>query len=562
MNTKQINQNCIRANADYFEDEKIVNVDEMEPYYKKFSLTGKEYELTGPTIANFIQNGQRVNYSANPCHALIVGGTGAGKTQCYYTVQAEALARSSNKPSVFFMDLKGEHYRKFSKLYEQNDYNVYVLNLKNPFDSCRYNPLDPVWESYQNSFKARQLLQNSDGTEREFKGQKYNTFDEWKASVQTYQWEQYESCQNYLRRLSQILVPIENKKDPSWDYGSREMVYLQAMGLLEDSENPENNMTREKFTIANIRRIAICTEYNCEYIYDWINAHDDTSAVRGLYNYYTRSAKQTRDCYISTFATKMDKWSNVSTEWITSKSDINVEEIVRNINDQPVAIFCITDENRPEGYDICLTFIDHLIAALKIHHDQTGPLERDFYFLCDEFANMPPMPNLQNRISTLRSYRVWLHMGIQSFDQLDDRYGEKVRNIVVDNCDVQIFFGTNNSKTVKEFAQSLGDKTVAITSYNIGNDGRLSLAISATDRPLIRRSDLSSLKLGEAYVKVFRYPAVFTRLDPHFSCKDLCKDDNPPKKARADLSELDKIVYDIRLLKKENPKVKYNFDFS
>lgn len=161
-----------------------------------------------------------------------------------------------------------------------------------------------------------------------------------------------------------------------------------------------------------------------------------------------------------------------------------------------MAIFCITDETHPESYDICKAFIDHLISALKIRSDKIGPLERDFHFLADEFANMPQLPNIINRITTLRSYKIRLHMGIQSFDQLDERYTEKVRNNIIDNCDCQVFFGTNNTKTVKEFATSLGEKTAPITSYGIGNDGKLSLSVSAANRPLVRNCDLASLKFG------------------------------------------------------------------
>lgn len=561
MNIDQINQNCLVANGNYFEDAKLVDVNSMADYYSGFSLTKGKFDISGPIIANFVQDDKRINYSAAPCHALIVGGTGTGKTQCYFSAQAEAIVRSVNQPSVFFMDLKGDYYSKFSDFYKRNGYKVYVLNLKEPFQSNRYNPLDPAWHSYQNSILAKKLLDSAEGIERVFRKQKYDSFEEWRAAVQTYRWEQMEICQNFLRRLATMFVPVESTKDPSWEHGARQMFYLQAIGLLEDSEYPERGMIHDKFTIANVIRVATCTEDDCEKIHEWIDARDKTSAVKGLYSYYTKHARTTREGYISTFATKLDRWKNISTDWVTSKSDIDVEEIVSNFNKQKVAIFCITDETRSESYDICMTFIDHLISAMKIHHDKVGPANRDLYILADEFANMPALPNIANRISTLRSYRVWLHMGIQSFDQLDDKYGEKIRAIIIDNCDTQIFFGTNNSKTVREFALSMGDKAAAVTSYSVGNDGKLALSITAMDRPLIRQSDLTSLKLGEAYVKVFRKPAVFTKLDPHFACKDLCQDDTPPEKIIYDLSELDKIYYDIRLPEVEKPKRKFEFDF-
>lgn len=549
MKIEQVNTNCVAANADYFEASRLLTVDGLDKEYKRFSLTEGEFEVTGPVIANYRENGKRINYSTYACHTLVIGGTGSGKSQCYYRAQIEAYPRSKNQPSVFIMDLKGDYYRNYASLYRSAGYEVYVLNLKEPFSSCRYNPLTPVWECYQNSVEAKKLLQNAKGSERQFLGKRYKTFEEWKFAVQTYQILQMEECQNYLTRLSRMIVPVESTKEPTWEYGARQMFYAQAMGLLEDSEYPERGMTGDKFTIANIIRIASCTDDDCDYIHTWIKERDKASVVRTLQSYYTSHARVTREGYISTFSTKVDRWNNMSTSWVTSSTDIDIEAIAKNVNEQKVAIFCITDETRPESYDICMAFIDHLISSLKIRNDKMGMIERDFHILADEFANMPQLPNMASRITTLRSYRIWLHMGIQSFDQLDEKYGEKVRNVIIDNCDCQVFFGTNNTKTVMEFAGSLGEKAAPITSYGIGNDGKLSLSISAANRPLVRHSDLASLQLGEAFVKIFRHSPVFTKLEPHFMCEDLYHDDTEPEKVIADLSLLERTRYDIREIK-------------
>ncbi len=549
MNIDQIKSNCLEANRDYFENSVLVDVNGMGKYFSPFSLADDKFEVTGPVIANYVENGARKNYCLpHPCHTIIIGGTGSGKTECYFSAQAEAFAKSVNKPSVFFMDLKGDYYRNFSGLYKAMGYKVFVLNLKQPFMSCRYNPLTPVWLCYRRSVSAKALLKNPTGNERTFLDKTYESFAQWKDAVNCYAMEEMEECQNYLRRITNMIIPLESEKDPTWEMGAREMFYNQAIGLLEDSAYPERRMSREKFTIANIIRIANCTEDDCDYIYDWIRARDKKSVVRGLMNYYTEHAKVTRDGYISTFTSRVDKWKGYAIEWLTSDSDIDVEKIVARLNYDKVAIFCITDETRPETYDLCMALMDHLISAIKIYNDKVEPMRRDFHILADEFANMPPLSNMQNRITTLRSYRVWLHMGIQSYDQLDDKYNANVRNIILDNCDCQVFFGTNNSKTSSEFASSLGERIAPVSGHVIGNDGKLSINISAADRPLIRRSDLAALQLGEAYVKVFRNPTAFTLLQPHFKCADLYHGDAEPEREEANLAKLEASVYDIRLL--------------
>lgn len=545
MLSDQIFENCTHANEKGFENSKLIKTDELNEYYEKFDFFAQDPVLTGPIIANYAKDGVRTAYMVPPCHSLVIGGTGSGKTQCYYHTQAEAIA-AANVDSVFFMDLKGELYRTHADTFRKKGYKVLVLNFKQPFLSSRYNPLDIAWKAYRNFAEARDLIEKSDKTERTFKDKVYSSHAKWKNAVQQYKIEQYEKCENTLRRIAATLVSIESNKDPSWEHGARSMVFLLLLGMLEDSDHPDRNMTREKFTIANLCRVAFCTDDDCEILYDWIKLHDPMSKVHELDKFYTPRAKITRDGYISTLAVKLEKWQNVSTEWLTSASDIDVEDIIDKLDEEKYAIFCIIDETRPEGYDLCMTFIDSIISGIKMRTDKKGVIRNNFHILADEFANMPPLPNVENRISTLRSYKVWLHMGIQTLDQLDKVYTETVRKIIINNCDCQFFFGTNDARTAAEFAQSLGQRGRSTTSYNVTADGSLTLSVFTQNAPVVRCSDMAELKLGEAYVKIFRKPSVFTVMEPHFKCPDLHHGNAVLPEVVHDLGKLEKCCYDIR----------------
>lgn len=558
----KVYQSCQVANANNYEDNKLIGIGEMAEQFQSFDFKTEKTEYLGPIVANYVENGERKGYTHPRCHSLVIGGTGSGKTQCYYMAQAEAIARSKNKPSVFFMDLKGEYYKTFYDLYEKMGYEIYVLNLKNPFSSARYNPLDPAWKAYQGYVESKNLIKASTGKEREYKGMTFRYYSQWRNAVYADGLQQLEECENTLRRLATMFIPVESQKDPSWEHGAREMFYQQAKGLLEDSEYPERKMTREKFNICNIVRIAHRVQDDCEIIHNWIENREKTSEVQGLFSYYTKYAKQTRESYISSFTSKLDRWKNLSTEWITSRAEIDVEDIVDRADKDHIAIFCIIDETRPEGYDLCMAFIDHLINSAKIRSDRKGLFERDFHILADEFANMPKLPQIENRISTLRSYRVWLHMGVQSYAQLDQVYGESIRKIIRDNCDFQITFGTNNYATIREFTESLGQTSKPTTSYSIQTDGRVSMSVASQQLPLVLCSDLIKLQLGEAYAKVFRKPSLFTRLDPHFVCNDLFHGNKKEPIAVANIDEINKARYDIGIVGGEFlRKKKFTFDF-
>ena len=551
-----------KANAGNFEDSRYIETSDLGSYFSLYDFSSQKSVYQGPLIANFIQDSKRVGYMTSPGHALIVGGTGSGKTQCYYFAQAEAIARSKNKPSVFFMDLKGEYYSTLSKLYQEQGYEIYTLNFKEPFASKRYNPLDSIWKRYREFVECEKLIDESVGTEREYKGVKYPSYSAWKNAVRTVQLRCKDYYQSELRRFSALIVPVESQKDPSWEYGAREMFYQQAVGLLEDSENPKRKMTREKFTIANIVRINGDVGKDCEDLYEWIEDRDSKSSVKGLYNYYLRNARQTRDSFSATFRVKTDSWLGEGIKYITSNHDIEVEKIVENLDKKRVAFFCILDETRPDGYNVCMSLINDIITQIKIRTDHVAPLKDDFYFLVDEFANMPALPEMERRISTLRSYKVWLHMGIQSLAQLDNVYGSKVMNIIQDNCDIQVLFGTNNYNTMAHYSKALGERDVQTTSCNLDSNGRLSLSVHTSQAPLFLVSDLAKMRLGEAVVKLFRNPAVKTKMDPHFTCLDLYHGSSKPEEIPVDYDAILKGVYNIKDVKSDRPIRKYpTFDF-
>ena len=74
------------------------------------------------------------------------------------------------------------------------------------------------------------------------------------------------------------------------------------------------------------------------------------------------------------------------------------------------------------------------------------------HFLLDEFANIPKIPDFDNKIATARSRDIWFHLFIQAYDQLELIYGPQTANIIIDNCNQQAFLGSQSIATKERFA--------------------------------------------------------------------------------------------------------------
>ena len=84
-----------------------------------------------------------------------------------------------------------------------------------------------------------------------------------------------------------------------------------------------------------------------------------------------------------------------------------------------------------------------------------------------------------------------------------------------------LFLGSNNLETKQIFASSMGKKTGISTSYNKGNNGDTSESVTTADVPVVRISDLDSLKLGEFYIRSRQLGNVKSFIVPFFRRADI-----------------------------------------
>ena len=80
--------------------------------------------------------------STSQLHALIVGTTGSGKTTGFVDQNIAILGRSKGKPSIVVADPKKELYEKHAKQLESEGYKISVLDLREPYSSARWNPME------------------------------------------------------------------------------------------------------------------------------------------------------------------------------------------------------------------------------------------------------------------------------------------------------------------------------------------------------------------------------------------------------------------------------------
>lgn len=71
---------------------------------------------------------------------------------------------------------------------------------------------------------------------------------------------------------------------------------------------------------------------------------------------------------------------------------------------------------------------------LRKKETDTAILKRRAYFILDEFGNLPKMENIEGMVTVGRSRGIRYLFVLQSFSQLNAKYGKDIGDIIKTNC--------------------------------------------------------------------------------------------------------------------------------
>ena len=521
MQVKEGNQNEIYTGLEqaHFETQKEIETNFNTVSYDELP----NLEIEGiPIIAEEGKKDYKITF-AKPAHTLIIGTTGSGKTTTFINPTVQILANTKGKPSMLISDPKGELYALHAKSLIKRGYDVKVLDLRNPYCSIRWNPLEKPYEMYQEMLSLEdKVVVNEEEGYYVFEDKIYYDVNEKNAAVQVRKQAIFDEVYEDLNDICSVLCPVKSKNEPIWESGAKNFILAITLAMLEDSEKPELGMTKEKFNFYNVMKIATNTQNDCEDLIEYFAGRSPISKSVSLSKQVLDASDKTRGSYLSTIFDKLSLFSDMSICSLTSANEIDLGEIAT----KPTALFLqIPDEKETRhtlaGMVILQTY-KALVAKANTYPDLSLP--RSVYLLLDEFGNLPQIHKLEQMITVGRSRRIWLALVVQSYAQLAKVYDDKSADIIKSNCNIQIFIGTTDLKTIDEFSKKCGNysiiqKNVSFSSSNSG----VGSSISVKERPLIYPTELQQLNsakdMGNAIVNIFGFPPVKSKFTPSFKTR-------------------------------------------
>lgn len=422
---------------------------------EKINPTSKELTAAGIPLIN---NGKEVWVDNGSYHNLVIGSTGSGKSESLVFPMVNILAKKGE--SMVITDPKGEIYRKTAKNLEDRGYKIIVLNFREPNKGNAWNPLALPYQYYKegNYDKSTELLDDV---------------------------------------ALNILYDPNNKSDSDfWEKGSADYFSGLALGLFQDAKENEINLNSINY-MSTVGEERYATS---NFIKEYFNLKGPDSNAYMFASTTINAPADTKGGLLSTFRQKIRLFStreNLSE--MLSHSDFDM----RDIGKQKTAVFMVIHDEKKTYHSLMTIFIKQCYETLiDVAQNNGGKLQFRTNFILDEFANMPPLKDVDSMVSAARSRDIRFTFIIQNFAQLNDVYGEEVAQVIKGNCGNLIYLISTELKALEEISKMCGevkskekDKTAST--------------------PLVTVSDLQKLKLGEAIIIRLRMNPFKTKYMPN-----------------------------------------------
>lgn len=514
---KHITANLEQA---HFETEMEIAKNFQTAYYDELSET----EIKGIPIIAYEEN-RRLKITFSPAtHALAIGTTGSGKTTTFVNPTIQILATSKTKPSMIISDPKGELYQMHAKKLKDEGYTVKILDLRNPYNSVRWNPMESAYLNYTRMLNLEnEVIIHEDRGTYEFDGKEYYDPKDKDAAIQVKKQQLNDIVYEDLHDITTVLCPVTNKNEPMWESGARNFVLAIALAMLEDCANPELKMTKEKYNFYSLMKVATSTDDDCMELLNYFRGRSPLSKAVSLSKQVLDSSDKTRGSYLSSTFDKLSMFADLSLCALTSQNEIEFAEM----GEKPIALFLQIPDEKETRHTLAAMVVLQAYKELvrKANEYSTLSLPRPVYFILDEFGQLPQIHKLEQMITVGRSRNIWLNLVVQSYAQLAKVYDEKSADIIKSNCNTQIFIGTTDYKTIEEFSKRCGNYSIVQRSvgFNTIRADDVNSNTSVKERPLIYPSELQQINskdnMGNAIVTVFGYQPIKAKFTPSFQSK-------------------------------------------
>lgn len=343
------------------------------------------------------------NLNESTKNLIIDGDIASGKTTNVLFPIVEDMIDKKN--SLFILDAKEEYINNYYQKLKQNDYNIITINLREPYNSDGWNPIEYPYFLYQ-------------------KGEK-------------------DKAQEYLEKIAHTIFYEDSKQDPYWSLTASDFFVGVTLALFEDATADEINFN------------SICNVFNGvnkkiakeDYVTKYFKQKDSTSKPYIFASSTFLAPNETKGSILSVARQKMMKYiTREKLSQLMNKTTFNYEDIV---NKPSVIFFIARDEDRSLN-GLATMFIEQLFAMLV---DKKSI--RRFNFILDNFDIIYKCNDLIEILNAGISRKIKTYIATNSVSELVKIYGSYMPRLcdylIIRNNQLKLVINNTEKNIDKQF---------------------------------------------------------------------------------------------------------------
>ena len=484
--------------------------------------------ISGVLKASYHANGRLMQtYTEQENHVGVIAATRLGKTSSYVIPTVLSFANQKIKKSMVITDPKGEIYRLTAKTLKNQGYKIILFNFRDYMHSECWNVLTPIFRKYKsrkNIINEVVAVNTKNGPRNSFRGKIYENQLQLEEDISRAQTMVINDVSNDIDNLAVMLISVENQKDPFWEQAAQSLFKAFIWAQLEDSDLKDaNKITEDTFSFNTIFSVIESFHDDEGSNYEdngYFTSRPQTSRAFALAkNILIENARGTRSSILSVFFTKLAMFKEEIIRRITSCNTFKLSDLASG----PVALFINYKDELKTSYQVIKLFVQDAYRYLinEATMRPNGQLDSPFYFILDEFGNFPAIPDFDTAISACAGRNIWFMLIIQSYAQLNNVYGQQVAEIIRDNLNVHVFFGSNNPSTLEEFSRECGLFTRISPLSALNGKGADIENYQSETIPLVPKSRLAHFAPGECIITEANSGYVMlSKLERYFTCDE------------------------------------------
>lgn len=422
-------------------------------------------------------------------HTLMIGAAGVGKTAYFLYPNLEFACASGM--SFINTDCKGDVVRNYGTIAKKYyDYNVSVLDLRNPTRSDENNILHLV-----NKYMDVYLSDKSDISAKA-------------------------KAEKYAKITAKTIINIGGGSTES---GANAYFYDAAEGLLASvilllaefgDKNERHIVSVFKLIQDLLAKVQPDSKAKSKtYFSELMEKLPPEHKAKWLAGAALNTSEQTMLSVMSTALSRLNSFLDSELEqMLCFGTAIDAEKFCN----EKSAIFIVLPEEDVSKYFMVSLLIQQLYREILVIADENGgKLKNRVMFFMDEMGTFPKIDGMEAMFSAGRSRKISIVAVIQSFAQLEQKYGKEGSEIITDNTQLTVFGGfAPNSKSAEVLSKSLGEQTVL--SGSVSNGREKSQSLQMIGRPLMTVDELKSMPKGQFIVMKTGVHPMISKLKLYF----------------------------------------------